>query len=113
MALKKYTVRQGFVVIQDLVQEDGTKYQRTYRGGEQVTLEDDQASDHIHKLEFAEKKDRDAALAAEKAADIAQKSVQSPIELINSLVAALSQAQAAAGVAAAPAPTEDTSKAPA
>jgi uncharacterized membrane protein len=106
MASKKFIVREGFVVVLALTKPDGSTYERTYEAGEELTLEDDQATLHRHKLEVANQKDRDAALAAEKQADIATKAVSSPIALINSLVAALSQAQVAAGVAPAPSPDQ-------
>lgn len=96
---KKYVVREGFIVNLELENEKGDKRTRTYEGGEEVVLEDDQAALHLHKLEFASQKDRDAALEAERKADIATKAQQSPAELVQALIAALSQAQAGAGLA--------------
>ncbi len=90
---KRYIVRDGYVVT--LVSEDssGNKHDRTFIGGDAIVLDDDQAKDHLHKLEFADKKDRDAALAAE-AAERAKTAAANPAQLIADLVAALSQAQA-------------------
>lgn len=96
---KKYIVRTGFVVHQQLQRTDGSLYIRTYNEGEELTLDDSDAELHAHKLEYASQKDRDAALAAEKATKVAQAAAQSPAELVNQLVAALAQAQAAAGAA--------------
>lgn len=100
---KKYVVRDGFVVDLEFTRDDKTKFTRTYQGGEEVTLEDDQAAPHQHKLEFASQKDRDAALEAEKKAAVAKAAAASPAELVQMLVAALQQAQAAAAPAPAPA----------
>lgn len=99
MALKKYLVRDGFVVLLRMARPDGSVSEREYRGGEECTLDDDQAELHRHKLELADKRDREAALAAEKAARVAQAASGSPAELVQALVAALQQAQAAAAPA--------------
>jgi len=101
MASKKYIVREGFVVVLEIKRAGGEVQTRTYTGGEEVTLEEDDAKLHAHKLEFANQKDRDAALAAEQQAKVATQAQQSPAELVAQLIAALSQAQA--GAAAAPA----------
>ena len=93
---KKYIVRDGFVVGHQLKTSAGETYERTYNGGEEVTLDDDVAALHLHKLEFANPKDADAARAAEKASAIAAKAASSPAQLVGDLVAALGQAQAAA-----------------
>lgn len=100
MASKKYIVRDGFVVVQTIPKNDGSTYDRTYAGGEEVTFDDDVAALHAHKLELASQRDRDAALAAERTAQIATAAGQSPAELVRQLIAALSQAQAAAAPAA-------------
>ena len=97
MPVKKYLVREGFVVVQSIKKSDGTTYDRTYTGGEEISLDEDQAAPHIHKLEFATAKDRDAALAAEKEANVARAAANSPAELVTMLVAAL---QASLGTAA-------------
>lgn len=93
MASKKYIVREGFVVFLEIVKSTGEKYERTYVGGEEVTLEDADAAQHIHKLEFASEKDRANALAAEKAANVTALSASDPAALVQMLVAALAQAQ--------------------
>ena len=101
---KKFIVRDGFVVVLKLVNpKDQSVFERTYNGGEECTLEDDQAAQHWHKLEFASQKDRDAALAAERQALQDERAGQSPADLVKALVAALAQAQQAGGVQA-PAP---------
>jgi hypothetical protein len=93
MASKKYVVRDGFIVFLSVISAKGDKSERTYTGGEEVTLDDADAADHIHKLEFANQKDRDAALAAEKAANITSMAASDPSALVQALVAALAQAQ--------------------
>lgn len=103
MATKKYIVRAGFVVVLKIHKPDGSFVERTYDGGEEVTLEDADAEMHRHKLEFALQKDRDAALAAEQQALVASKAQQSPVELVVALTAALQQSIAAAQPQAAPA----------
>lgn len=90
---KKYIVREGFIVFHEIPDGKGGKYERTYTGGEEVTLEDSDAALHVHKLEFANQKDRDAAVAAEKAANVAALAGQDAGSLVQSLVAALAQAQ--------------------
>lgn len=99
MASKKYIVREGFVVFLEIVKTNGEKYERTYAGGEEVTLEDADAAQHSHKLEFAGEKDRANALTAEKAANVTAMAASDPAALVQMLVAALAQAQ---GVTAAP-----------
>lgn len=103
MATKKYTVRTGFVAQIAIAKNDGTSYLRTYGEGEEVALEDADAAQHLHKLEFSSQKDRDAALAAEQQAKVAAAAGQSPAELVQQLIAALAQAQAAAAPTPAPA----------
>jgi hypothetical protein len=100
---KKYIVREGFIVFLEIVGPKGDKHERTYTGGEEVSLDDEDAARHAHKLEFATQKDRDAALAAEKAANVTALAGNDPGALVQSLVAALAQAQGVA--AAAPAQT--------
>ena len=95
MATKKYLVRAGFIVALALRKEDGSGYERTYNAGEEVTLDDEQAALHLHKLEFASQKDRDAALAAEKDAMVARAAQQSPVDLVAALTKALAQQLAA------------------
>ena len=92
MASKKYIVRDGFVVVLVLTKTDGSTYERVYEGGEEVALEDGDAALHIHKLEFASQKDRDAALVAEKEARTAAAAANSPVDLIGLLTHALQQA---------------------
>lgn len=101
---KKYIVRDGFVVVLKFTKTDGESYERRYEGNEEVTLEDDQAAQHIHKLEFSSQKDRDAALAAEKADAAAKNAAASPVDLMATMAAMLSQALANAGVAPVAAP---------
>lgn len=92
---KKYIVREGFIVFLEVVSPKGDKYERTFSGGEEVSLEDDAAALHAHKIEFAMQKDRDAALAAETAARVKAAASGDAGTLVQSLVAALAQAQAA------------------
>jgi len=104
MASKKYLVRDGFVVQIAATKSDGSTYTKEYNGGEELVLDDDIAAQHLHKLEFASAKDRDAAIAAEQQAKVFAAASQSPVELVQQLIAALSMAQQSAGVApAAPA----------
>lgn len=103
MASKKYIVRTGFVVALAILAKDGSIKERRYEGGEPLELDDEQASEHLHKLEFASQKDRDAAEAAEKEAAIVKAAHQSPIDLVGALTKALAQAMASAG-GQAPAP---------
>jgi hypothetical protein len=98
---KKYIVRDGFVVVLKINKPDGTSYERTTQGGEEISLEDDDAALHQHKLELASQKERDAALEAERKATVAAAARQNPVDLVTTLVAALGQQQAAAS---APAP---------
>lgn len=104
MATKKYIVREGFVVVQTITKTDGSSYERTYIGGEEVNFDSDQFALHGHKLEFASAKDREAALAAEQQARVASAAASSPAELVITLVAAL-QAALAGGAQAPAAPT--------
>jgi hypothetical protein len=90
---KKYIVREGFIVFQEITKSTGEKYERTFTGGEEVSLEEDEAAQHAHKIEFASEKDRANALAAEKAAFVSAHANSEPAELVQSLVAALAQAQ--------------------
>ena len=103
MAIKKYIVRAGFVVVLAIAKADGSTYDRTYDSGEEVPLDDEQAAKHQHKLEFATQKDRDAALAAEAAARQTTMAASSPVDLVQALVAALAQANATAAATATPA----------
>ena len=100
MASKKYLVRDGFVVALALFKQDGSTYERRYEAGEEVTLDDDQAAAHLHKLEFATQKDRDAALAAEQSAKVSTAAAQSPAEMMAMMTEVFTRAlQAAGGVA--------------
>lgn len=105
MASKKYIVREGFVVALQLKNAStGQAYERLHVGGEEVVLEDEQAAAHIHKLEFANQKDRDAALAAEREAAIAARAAGGSADLVGQLVQALQAANASAAAAPSPAP---------
>ena len=100
---KKYIVREGFTVYLMLNKPDGSgSYERPVQGGEEISLDDADAAVHLHKLEFANQKDRDAALAAEKEAKVASAAQQNPAELVAMLTAALSQMMASAPPPAAP-----------
>lgn len=99
---KKYIVREGFNVFLAVTKPNGEQYERTHAGGEEVVLEDNEAALHAHKLEFANQRDRDAAMAAEQAALATQRAQSNPAELVSALVAALQQAQGAAAQPAAP-----------
>jgi len=102
MASKKYVVRDGFIVFLTVISPKGDKAERQYTGGEEVTLDDADAADHLHKLEFAGQKDRDVALAAEKAANVTALAGSDPASLVQTLVAALAQAQGVTAAAATP-----------
>jgi hypothetical protein len=102
MASKKYVVRDGFIVFLKVVSSKGDVSERQYTSGEELTLDDADAADHIHKLEFANQKDRDAAVAAEKAANVTAMAGSDPGSLVQALVAALAQAQGLQAPAAAP-----------
>lgn len=97
---RKYLVREGFVVVLTVEKPNGDKHERTYTGGDEITLTDDDAELHKHKLEFASQKERNEAAAAEKELQVAKAAQNSPVELVQMLVQALSQAQAAAAPAA-------------
>ncbi len=100
MASKKYIVRQGFVVPLEAEKPDGGKTVKTFEGGDELTLDDEQAALHLHKLEFASQKDRDAAVAAEQQAKVEKHVTSSPVEFMAALVNVVAQAQAAAAVQA-------------
>ena len=104
MASKKYVVRDGFIVFLKVVSSKGDVSERQYTSGEEVTLDDADAADHAHKLEFASEKDRATALAAEKAANITSMAASDPAALVQALVAALAQAQGLVPAAAPVAP---------
>lgn len=98
MASKKYFVRLGFVVcLMVLNQATGKETERRYEGGDELTLDDDQAALHLHKLELADPKDRKAAEKAEQEAKVAAAAAQSPVDLVGMLTSALAQAMVAAG----------------
>jgi hypothetical protein len=92
MATRNYTIRDGFVVILKLTKADGSTYERRSESGETVSLTDEQAAQHLHKLEFADQADRDAAIAAEQKAAVMNHAAGSPVELVQTLVAALQHA---------------------
>ena len=96
MPSKKYIVRQGFVVHLTLMGQDNRPVNRSYEGGEEITLEDEDAALHLHKLEFANQRDRDAAFAAEKKAQVQAQSGAGLTETVSALIAALQQSQGAA-----------------
>jgi len=102
---KKYIIRTGFVVELAIVRiEQGKEVKsiRRYEEGEDITLEDADAALHLHKLEFALQKDREAALAAEKAAaDAANPVLANQANTVKLLADAIALAMQAA---AAPAP---------
>lgn len=94
---KKFIVRDGFIVILALLAANGKEIERRYEGGETVELDEDQYAAHMHKLEFADEKDRKRALAAEEAATMAAAARSNPVDLVNMLTAAIGQAIANAG----------------
>jgi hypothetical protein len=100
--VKKYRIRDGFIVNLTVTAANGEAYEKKAFGGEVVELEDDVAEQHLHKLEFADKKDRDAAAKAEQDRKLSSMGASNPAELIRALVAALAQAQTTAGAPAAP-----------
>ena len=93
MAMKKYIVRDGFVVLLEITQPNGDVRTREFASGEELQLDDADAARHAHKLEFASLRDREAALAAEQAAVTRQAAGSDPAALISQLVAALAMAQ--------------------
>ena len=99
MATRKYIVRDGFVVHLLLGRADGSTYTRTHEAGEELQLDDNIYAKHAHKLDYASEKDRAAALAAERAAAVAERARQDPGELIRQLTDALAQARAAQSTA--------------
>ena len=105
MANKRYLVRIGYVVALTLINASGATYERRYEGGEEVTLDDEQAAQHLHKLEFASQQDRDAALAAEQAAKIGQAAAQNPADLMAMMTEVLTRALHAANAPPATAAT--------
>lgn len=76
---KKYVVRDGFVVVLKLSKNDGSAYERRYESGEEISLDEDQAAAHQHKLEFASQRDRDVALAAEQADAASKTKINTPV----------------------------------
>lgn len=104
MPTKKYLVRTGYVVVLALINASGATYERRYEGGEEVTLDAEQAAQHEHKLEFASQQDRDAALAAEHAAKIGHAAAQNPADMMAMMTEVFTRAlQAANGAPATPA----------
>ena len=97
MASKNYIVRDGFVLVRTMPKADGKgTYEKITDAGEVVELDDADYAAHAHKLELADPKERVKAAAAEKAAAVAASAALDPAELVKQLVAALSQATAAA-----------------
>jgi hypothetical protein len=105
MPTRKYIVRDGFVVPLTVEKPNGEKFVKMVDAGEEISLDDESAALHAHKLEFAKQSDRDAALAAEKEAATAQAAQNSPAELVQLLVGALSQVLASAPAPAAAEPS--------
>jgi hypothetical protein len=101
MPQRNYIVRDGFVVVQTVVKADKSTFTRTTSGGEPITLDDDEAAQHAHKLELASQKDRDAALEAEQQAKIAAHANNAPVALVQTLVEALQHALSGGATAAA------------
>lgn len=100
MPQKNYVVRDGFVVVQKLMTSDNKPYERTTAGGEPITLDDDEAAQHAHKLELANPKERAAALAAEQEAKVASHANNAPVALVQTLVEALQHALSGPAAAA-------------
>lgn len=106
---KKYIIRSGFVVELEVTRTDGNgnevKSTRRYESGEELSLEDDDAKLHLHKLELASPKDRAEALAAEKAAAAAAAppAMVNQADLVTLLAGAIAQALKPAEAAQAPA----------
>src|SRR5690242_407763 len=91
---KKYIVRDGFIVNLIATASNGEEHEKKAIGGEIIELDDSVADRHLHKLEFADKKDRDAALKAEQERKVASMATANPAQLIQQLTAALAQATA-------------------
>lgn len=89
---KNFIVREGFVVELE-TESKGTggvvsKSRKLLGGGEQVALTYDEYLVHAHKLEYADEKDRQAALEEEEERAKARV-VADPLAAFNHLVAAL------------------------
>ncbi|SHM05960.1 hypothetical protein SAMN05216428_112106 [Nitrosospira sp. Nsp11] len=91
--MKKYIVRDGFVVTTQVRANDGKVFDKTSVSGETIELEDDAAAQHLHKLELADAKDRAAALKAEKERKASTLAATDSTALIQQLVGALAAAQ--------------------
>lgn len=98
---KRFVVREGFVVeIETETKGTGgavNKSVKTLGGGETLTLSYDEYLPHAHKLEFADKKDRDAALEDEEVR-AKSKAAADPLAAFSHLLAALTAHAAATGV---------------
>ena len=100
MATKKYIVRDGFHAAIAISKADGSTSEKRYDGGEEVSLDDATAALHLHKLEFADQRDRDAQEKADRAKAVASAKAQHPVELVSMLAEALNAQIAAASVGA-------------
>ena len=100
MASKQYTVRTGFVLVLEEKRPNGQILTRNFNEGDLIELSDEQYALHAHRLEYADKKDIDAALKAERAAAVA--SAASTLGAAD-LVALMAQALAAQQAATIPA----------
>lgn len=93
---KKFIVREGFVVLLTLPVPGKPKetYERRHEAGEVIELDDDQAALHLHKLELADPKAREKALAAEQAAAASKVTQSDPATFATLLADAIRQAMA-------------------
>ncbi|MFL9610185.1 hypothetical protein ACKF11_08890 [Methylobacillus sp. Pita2] len=97
---KNFTVREGFIVeLETEAKGTGgtvTKSRKTLAGGETVALTYDEYLVHAHKLEYADEKDRKAALEEEDARAKA-KVVADPLSALNHLLSAITTHAQATG----------------
>jgi len=88
---KLYKVREGFVMVLKVEKSEGVFAEKTYNEGDEVLLTPEDYALHAHKLELAKEKDREAAIAAETAAQ-AQKAASDPLAMFSALLTALTTA---------------------
>lgn len=102
MPSKKFIVRAGYVVVLAFINAtNGNTSERRFEGGEEVALDEDQAAQHLHKLEFASQRDYDDALAAEREARMRHAAHQSPADVMSMMTEVFTRSLTAANMAAA------------
>lgn len=89
---KNFTVREGFIVVLETETKSTggvvSKSQKILGGGEQIALTYDEYLIHAHKLEYADEKDRKAALEEEEERAKA-KVVADPLTAFSHLLSAI------------------------